>query len=305
MSFIRTFLKVYALGKEMHPNFTFNHVKHQIKLMFVVVSFFSEIQKWYETSNNPLLERARSRFPLMSGAIYWPYINHTWSMKRKLATIDQHFRMLEGSASIIAQATFVEVELARIDEEFAGLRLVLDKAKWFLREGEIVLNLFLGDHRCYSIAFTLGVDCDKQPMIYVGALQGSNDEFAKEVYRNLTHVLHGMRPRDFLMAALKLLCLEMGIKKIWAISSESRQNNSSYFGKAQDNKVVNVIYNLVWTEHGGVALGNGFYDIPILIKYRDVTEIPTRKRATYRRRYLMLDKLALDIKKCCSYRVLY
>lgn len=298
MMYIDHLIRVYGLGRKMHPGLSLNSIKHQAILMVRALACLSDIRKWYEISDNPMLTGALRRFPLMSGAMYWPYINYTWPMTRKLATIDQHFRMLDGPAAIIAHATFEELELARLDEAYAGLRLVMDKTKWFLREGEIVLNLFVNDQRFYSIAFTLGVD-DGQPLLYVGALQGSNVDTAQDIYRNITHALHGMRPRDLLMVALKLLCAELGVNRIWAISSDKRQHNSPYFGKSHQDKVL-VAYDEVWQEHGGIALDNGFFEIPVNVIQKDMSDIPTRKRATYRRRYLMLDKLALDVKSSCA-----
>lgn len=59
-------------------------------------------------------------------------------------------------------------------------------------------------------------------------------------------------------------------------------------------------YNKVWTEHGGVGLDNGFYEIQTGVRYKDTGEIPTRKRAAYRRRYEMLDKREVDIKSSCA-----
>lgn len=295
---IDTLIRVHRLGRTMHPRLTLGNLKHQVFMLARTLMFLAHIRKWYETSDNHLLRLALKRFPLMHGMIYWPYINHTWKMEHRLAAIDQHFRMLVGPAAIIAHATLDEIELSRLDDEYAGLRLVLDKTDWFLREGEIVLNLFVNDQRFYSIAFTLGIDAD-QPLVLVGALQGSNADIAQETYRNITHALHGMRPRDFLMVSLKLLCIELGIDRIWAVSSDNRQHNSPYFGKSHKDKVL-VAYNEVWLEHGGTALDNGFYEIPAKVSYKDMSEIPTRKRATYRRRYLMLDKLALDIKSSCA-----
>lgn len=294
---IETLGRVHRLGRAMHPSLTPNSFKHQIILLARALVFLQDIRKWFEISDNPLLTQALKRFPLMSGAIYWPYINYTWTMQQKLAVIDQHFRMLDGSAKILARATFEEVDLARLEEEYAGMRLVLDKAEWFLREGEIVLNLFINDQRFYSVAFTLGME-GGQPVALVGALQGSNSELAPEVYREITHALHGMRPRDFLMVALKLLCREIGVGRIWAVSGDFRQHNSPYFGGGHKNKVL-VSYNEVWVEHGGAALDNGFFEIPATVTRKDMSEIPTRKRAVYRRRYEMLDKLALDIQSSC------
>ena len=295
---IETLIRVHHLGRLMHPTLNMNGLKHRVILLARALMFFPDIRKWYEISDNPLLMLALQRFPLMHGAMYWPYINHTWPMERRLATVDQHFRMLGGTAAIIAHATFEEVELARLDAEYGGLRLVLDKAEWFLREGEIVLNLFINDQRFYSIAFTLGID-SRQPLIFVGALQGSNSEAAQDIYRDITHALHGMRPRDLLMVALKQLCGELGIRRIWAVSSDNRQHNSPYFGDSHKDKVL-VAYNEVWLEHGGTALDNGFFEIPATVRHKDMNDIPTRKRAAYRRRYQMLDKLALDIKSSCG-----
>ena len=294
---IETLVRVHRLGRAMHPTLSANSLKHQVILLSRALVFLPTIRKWYAISDNPLLTLALERFPLMHGAIYWPYINHTWPMERRLTAIDQHFRMLSGPATIIAHATFKDVELARLDE-YAGLRLVLDKAAWFLREGDIVLNLFVNDQRFYSIAFTLGID-DGQPLVLVGALQGSNSESAQGVYRDITHALHGMRPRDLLMIALKLLCGEFGIHRIWAVSSDHRQHNSPFFGDSHKKKVL-VAYDEVWLEHGGTALGNGFFEIPVMVRQKDMSEIPTRKRATYRQRYQMRDKLALDIKSSCA-----
>lgn len=298
IGFIETFIRVHRLGRAMHPGLTLNSLKHQLFLLGRALIFLPEIRKWFEISDNPVLTLALKRFPLMSGAIYWPYINHTWTMQRRLATIDQHYRMLDGPAAIIAHATLEEVELASLHEEYAGLRLVLDKAFWFLREGEIVLNIFVKDQRFYSIAFTLGINAG-EPLLLVGALQGSNVDAAPEIYRDITHALYGMRPRDFLMVALKFLSGELGIKRIWAISNDKRQHNSPYFGGGHKDKVL-VAYNEVWLEHGGTPLDNGFFDIPSTVKYKDMDEIPTRKRATYRRRYQMLDKLARDIRHNCA-----
>jgi hypothetical protein len=101
------------------------------------------------------------------------------------------------------------------------------------------------------------------------------------------------------MVTLKLLCGELGIRRIWAVSGDNRQHKSAYFGYSHSEKV-HANYNEVWLEHFGVALDNGFYDIPTLVRHKEMSEIPTRKRASYRRRYAMLDKLALDIRSSCA-----
>lgn len=297
-SSIQVLIRLFRLGRELHPKLTAHDLKNRVKILGLWVSSHRELRAWYGISDNPGLASALKRFPQMHGAIYWPYMNCAWSMEQRLKAIDQHYRLLDGRAGILDLAAKDEVELAVLDDHYPGLRLVLDKAIWFLREGEVVLNLFVRDQRFYSIAFTLNAESG-QLVAYVGALQGSGSEDARQVYREITHALHGMRPRDFLVVALKFLCKEFGVANIYAVSGEARQHNSPFFGGYHDKDVL-VNYDDVWTEHGGVRLENGFFKIPVSVKYRDASEIPTRKRAAYRRRYQMLDKLALDIEAICS-----
>ena len=146
ISILQALTRSFRIGRAMHPALNRSSLKHQILLLIQVLTHLPAIRKWFDISDNPSLTLALQRFPLISGAMYWPYINYTWPLELKFATINQHYRMLTALAAIIAVATLNEVELAGI-EEYPGLRLVLDKTEWFLREGEIVLNLFVNDQR--------------------------------------------------------------------------------------------------------------------------------------------------------------
>ena len=285
--------RVYTLGRKMHPGNSLGTIKLNLQMLSSAVSHRDAIGRWYGNTNNPLRTRAVARYPLIEGAMCWPYINHQWSVEKRLQVIDQHYHMLGGAASIIAAATFADLELLRMDAAFPGLHLVLEKAPWFLREGEIVLSVFVNEHRVYSAAFTLGFE-DGRQVAYVGALQGRNIENIMEIYRNLTHALHGMRPRDFLLTTLKLLLFSIGVGAIWGVCTDNQQHWSKYFAGAHDKKLV-ADYDEIWVEHSGTALGNGFFELQPEVQFKDMADIPSRKRANYKRRYAMLEKLAVDI----------
>jgi uncharacterized protein VirK/YbjX len=198
----------------------------------------------------------------------------------------------------LENAIHTEVQLASFDEEFAGLRLVLDKPVSFLiREGEVVLNLFLEDQRFYSVAFTLGTEEGKL-VAYVGAIQGTKDKELWARVRDITKALHHMRPRDLLVVSLQLLCQELGVSKLCAISDNSRHHRSAYFRDSQRAKLL-TDYDQLWSEHGGIRRDDGFFELPIPYTHRDIAEIPSRKRAEYRRRYQMLNRLASDVSAIC------
>lgn len=289
--------RVIALGRKMHPGLRPGNIKLNLHMLASAIVHRQAIARWYGVENNPLRARAVERYPLIEGAMYWPYINHEWTVEKRLQVIDQHYRMLNGAARILADATFADIELLRMDSEFPGLRLVLEKAPWFLREGEVVLSIFVNEHRVYSAAFTLGVEGGRT-VAYVGALQGRNIDNVMEIYRSMTHAMHGMRPRDFLLSALKMLVSSLGVELIWGVCTENQQHRGKYFAGAHDEKLV-ADYNEVWVEHGGVLLGNGFFELQPRLVFKDIADIPTRKRATYRRRYAMLEKLSSDVKALC------
>lgn len=293
MNLFQVLSRVHRLGRKMHPDISLGSAKHQILMFGAAVSNFSLLRGWYETKDNPLRERALQRYPLIEGAMYWPYINHTWTVKKKFQVIDTHYRILGHLSSTLSDATFVDKLLVSCEEEYPELKLVLEKAPWFLREGEIVLSIFVGVDRVYSVAFTLGEE-DGQRIIYVGALQGRSIDNAMEIYRSLTHALHGMRPRDFLMSALKMLCPYIGVERIWGIANGCRQHHGKYFSGSHKEKLL-ADYDEVWKEHDGIDMKNCFYAIPATVTYREASEIPARKRANYKRRYAMLDKLAVNI----------
>jgi uncharacterized protein VirK/YbjX len=290
--------RLYHLGRESHPAWTAKDFKRRAIILGLWLTSRRELRDWYGISDNPGLAAALKQFPLMHGAIYGPYINHAWPMGRRLKTIEQHYRLLGGRAAIIGAAAREPTVLATLEQHCAGLRLVLDKTEWFLREGEVVLNLFAGEQRLLSAAFTLGSE-GAQRVAYVGALQGAHMENALQIYRDLTRALHQMRPRDLLLVALRQLCREMGVARIYAVTSEARQHNSPFFGDSHKQKVL-LNYDEVWSDQGGSRLDNGFFEIPVPVKHREAGEIPSRKRASYRRRYQMLDTLAQDIAAACS-----
>lgn len=294
--------RLYDLGSLMYPEPTLRNWKKRLVLFGTGVGALREFRAWFEgVAGNAPLAAALKRFPLVQGALYWPYIHKDWPRGRRLAAIDGHYRLLDGHAAILAQAVDEDIELLRLDEQHMDLRLVLDKAIWFLREGECVLSIFHGDQRLYSAAFTLGIEGGER-VAYLGTLQGSNQENAMEMYRQMTQTLHGLRPRDLMMVALKLFCAAIDVHRIWAISGAARQHNSAYFGDSKKDKVLQD-FDEIWREHDGADLGNGFFEIQAVVRYRDVAEIPSKKRASYRRRYQFLDELAARIRHASTSHV--
>ena len=242
--------------------------------------------------------RALEKRPEMLGAVFWPYICSNWDAHQRLRHIADHFKVIDSMGhpfDFPIDQSFQVLNLADVQE---SLRLVLDQPRWFMREGQLVLNLFAGDVRIYSIAFSFGCEVG-DTVAYVGAIQGGNTTGVMADYKDLTKTLHGMRPRDFLVELLRSLCRAAGVKKIYAIAEASRQHRSNYFGRAKSD-VLSLDYDEIWTERGGVRVNDDFFVLAMAPALKPLEEVASKKRAMYRRRYELLETLDVRIALACG-----
>lgn len=239
--------------------------------------------------------------PEMLGVINWPYIHNEWDLDTKFEKILTHYEILSALNSSLVHvggsATDADADchdLMDLSDFSPDLKVMIDKAPWFTREGELLINLIRGGLRAASIAFTLG-KANGETVAYIGAIQGmhsglSVDE-ALEIYKGLTKDFHGLRPRSLLLEVLKVLLKKLGVTRIYAVSDRNRHHRHVYFGN-DENTVFKNDYNLIWEEHDGVLNPEiGFYEIPIAPAIKDMAEIPSKKRSLYKKRYEVIHAL--------------
>ena len=106
------------------------------------------------------------------------------------------------------------------------------------------------------------------------------------------HPVYLLQPiYNLLLAAFRLLCRALRVERICAVADDHSVSRSGYFGSGD----AQASYDTAWNELGGSERDDGYYDLPIDLHRRDADEIPSRKRAQYRRRYAMLEDLAVQI----------
>lgn len=289
-SFAAVAWRLFRTARTTWPRSTPPSIGYAARLLARKLARLRRLHAWFNDPANPALREMIAAHPYMLGAVGRPYLNSAWSVSRRLDAIETHYRMLHGPLAFLRFAPHEQIVLGRVGTPPRAVHVVLDKAPWFTHEGELVLNLFHEDCRLYSLAFTLGFTQGCR-IAYVGALQGSSQEGARAVYRELTHELERMRPRDLLLAAFRLLCRALRVERICAVADDHSVSRSGYFGSGD----AQASYDTAWNELGGSERDDGFYDLPIDLHRRDADEIPSRKRAQYRRRYAMLEDLAVQI----------
>ena len=268
------------------------------KIVLVWLRNLRLLRSLRSATGSPGLARALRERPELLGVAVWPYIHAGWGFEQKVSAVADHYRQVARIAPRLDLSVFESLLVASLGDIRPGLRLVLDRAPWFMREGELVLNIFALDQRLFSVAFSLGLDGERS-VVRIGGLQGVRDANILDLYRELTKSLHGLRPRDFLLDSLRLLCSTLGIKTILAIADCNRQHRSSYFGK---DKILDLEgnYDEVWGEHGGVLRASGFFEFPSQIECRSMEDIASKKRSMYRKRYEFLESLGARIAASCT-----
>lgn len=234
------------------------------------------------------LERVLARRPETIGVLVWPYVCLSWDASTRLARVGEHWAAVETLVPALNFPPDDEYALLDLAYVMPGLRVVLDQPKWLMREGQAVLNLFVGECRVFSLVFSLRMEGTLTACI--GAIQGRNIEGALDVYKAMTHALHGMRPRDFLIDLFRALCRAIGVSRIHAIADAKRHHRSPYFGNKFAEQVT-MDYDEIWRDRGGEPLNVDFFVLPLDATQRTVEEIPSKKRSMYRKRYEMLTQI--------------
>lgn len=243
---------------------------------------------WFGDLANPALQEALALRPSLIMCVIHPYLNTDWGFEQKLEKISEHYRLVSERFGILRFIPPAFIALADIGE---GIQIRLHKYVYDEHEGELTLSLYRGDLLLYSLTFTLG-QIDAELVAYAGGLQGLRSPEALEIYRSLTHNMHGLRPRDLCVTAFRLLCRSLGVKRILAISDRKRVCANSYHNSG--TQIVSSI-DEAWVECGGVALDDAFFELSPGFAQRAAADIPSRKRAQYRRRYAMIDVMAQQI----------
>lgn len=264
-------------------------LKRRLTFMAAAACLGRPLRPWLHAPAGSALQRAVAQRPELLGVIVWPFVCANWGGAERLDRLAAHFGVAESRLPVLDLDASAQRRLVDLGDAFEGLRLVLDRPPWFMREGPLVLNLFIGETRIYSLAFTLSEE-PQGLVAYIGAIQGVAGEGIQDDYKGLTKALHGMRPRDFIVESFRSLCRALGVAGILAVADASRQHRSAYFGAAKAAKL-GMNYDDVWLERGGMAASADFFRLEVTTPVRNLDEVPSKKRAMYRRRYELLQSV--------------
>lgn len=233
--------------------------------------------------------------------IQYPYLSLHYNKNQQLNALRQHYDWV--FLNFKEEYYYNEINLFNysfIDHENQSnlVEISLTFKSPFEYEGEISIFMKVNGDIQYTLTFLSVIENDL-PCLFVGGLQAGKPEVTNlDSLKNLTKIMHGLRPKQLILQALSSIALRMNIHKIIAISNENH-----VFSKNQrrwSKKKIKTSLNSFWEEFDAEKNDDGNYFFNPLPTEIDLEQIVSKKRSQYRKRQLILNDLNEQIDKNIS-----
>ncbi|GGA11420.1 VirK/YbjX family protein [Dyella caseinilytica] len=222
----------------------------------------------YRQRDPRLLERHMHRF-----------VNAHWHRRQRLDYLNQHYRFaLTHLPSGLFDLVYAlgHASLGSLTAKDGSLLTLCMRPPIFKGcEGELCLQLCDGNEDpLYSIVFTVS---DRDASIMIGCLQGPRGKNAKEVVRELTRMMHGMRPKQLMLSLVYAFARYYGITRLLAISNDAHPLRHT-------GRPLHSDYDAFWQEQHGTLAEDGWYALPPAQNHKSEAEVASHHRSAFRRR---------------------
>ncbi|PWW08235.1 VirK/YbjX family protein [Mangrovibacter plantisponsor] len=270
--------------------------KKRYRLKFLLRSL------WYWKPTNSMLA-ALARLPefpaLLRAQVTLPSKPHRHYLRlgltasqRAQAVVDHyHFLHQHTGATLFQALTASEPTLlfnfsGRNDEVFS---LKASTARTAEREGESTLWLFMGDELLASLTFCI-TEPAQCPVLFIGGVQGPRRQVTNDTIKQATKACHGLFPKRILLEVIWQLCSQWQPEQIYGVSDAGHvfRGWRYRFSKARH---LHASYDEFWESVSGIKAGQYQWQLPLSLPRKELEDIASKKRAEYRRRYLLQDEI--------------
>lgn len=193
-----------------------------------------------------------------------------------------HFSFLENSHSEDCIRKFYTKSFSPIEfvESENCLSFSIKYEKFVEREGLLLLLVEINGITLYKIYFWFMED-NFLPTLCIGAFQGGKNNL--DINRVFTKEFWGLRPQNMAISALRWYAQALGIKQIYTFPKDKFWNKKIVDQTGLDE---------FWLEQGATPVAKTpFVRLDMDIPHKDISDVPTRKRSMYKKRYDFLDRL--------------
>ena len=237
-------------------------------------------------TSDALLSRLAEEYPFV-------YEQPTRAFFYNKSTFDERAKLVEQHMDYLAKHLKEDVFLGLYEkkhyvlweshDEAGHLRFELSYHPGQRKEGLLSVVLRLDDADLYQMMFWIAPNKAGEWALWIGAMQGPNMENAKDIVKKVTKRCHAYRTKNFILHATQEVAKALGLKHIYAVTN---------YGYYRRDRKLKTSFSDFWKESGGRPCADQrFYELPMTEYRKTMEEVPTRKRANYRKRYALLDEV--------------
>ena len=256
---------------------------------------------WLRLLEAPALRPMITRQPLLAAKLQHGYVLSGLDDARRLGVACGHFdaflrRMPRLLNAAIYSASGLHLGMIATTASTYELRLLHLPHCW--QEGEVSLGLFEQDALIGAVTFVLG-DAGEfaaalargESKLMIGGIQGCQSDDGQDVFRRATKAMHGLRPFSLLLHAVRAVAQGLGATRLIAVADAGHALRYKR-GKGR----IRLSYDAIWLDHGASAVDASVFDLGIATASKDLADVPSQKRAQYRRRYALMDSVDAEIR---------
>lgn len=239
----------------------------------------------------PLLAAVAASYPFVYEQPTRAFFYHRSTFDERIRLVEEHMtfltrrflpkvveRLYQGKAYVLWESAFEEIPL----------RLVLSFDPGQRKEGLLSVVLYWDEAALYQMIFWIAKDAAGAWTLWIGAMQGPNLADAKDVIKKLTKACHGFRTKNLILYATQAIARALGVARILAVTNEGYYANNH----VRIDRKLKTNFSDFWREAGGWGTADARFDeLPLTEARKPMEEVPTRKRAVYRRRFALMDEI--------------
>ncbi len=247
----------------------------------------------FELFRSEPLKALPAQYPELLDKPLRPYRFASASARQRASMLIEHYRLLQQCYPALIAPLYLGEGVTLGHYPLSGCRIVLRHDGTFRREAELAVSIVDPQgRRLYSCAFSLAGQADALSLV-IGSVQGPEPDVpqAQERVRELTKEGHGLRPKSLVVMLVMAMAEAMGVVRVNAVRKRAHVFQARRYSSKQKAHL-QADYDELWQEFGAQVLDANFVTLAPVVR-KPLTEIASKKRAMYRRRYEWLDALTL------------
>ncbi|MFP1918418.1 VirK/YbjX family protein [Lonsdalea quercina] len=269
--------------------------KNKIKAKFLLRSLMLPFPTYYflgRICSMPCMQRLIKTHPCLPTKIHRPYLHVGLNAAERAKAICHHYTFVESLSSPRLHDAFLSETPFRLAEFYGkgGEKFTIVSSVWrYDKEGETTLQIVMDETPLISLSFSI-INVSGQPAIVIGGLQGQGKKTTRDLIKQATKACYGLFPKRMLIESLLTLAELAGIRSVLAVGDGSHVYQSRRYHRSK-RSVMFCSYDEFWTSLDATQTHDNLYQLPLHIARKPLEEIPSNKRAQYKRRYQLFDDL--------------